>query len=64
MRWLLNLWYRRLRSIDLEILWPACRDNAKDLDYARAAFALHAFNDEAWIVLGEEEITRRIGELS
>lgn len=54
----------RRRDLDLQILWPACKENAHDLDHAKAAFALHAFNDEAWKPLGEDEIKRRIDALS
>lgn len=54
MRWLRSLWYARLRKIDMDILWPTCRDQAKNLDNARAAFAVHAMNDPAWMFLGEE----------
>jgi hypothetical protein len=60
----LNLWRERQRSIDLRILWPACKQNADDLDHAKAAFAMHAFHDPAWICLGDDEIKRRIDELS
>ena len=64
MRWLINLWRERQRSIDLRILWPSCKEQAVDLDHAKAAFAMHAFHDPAWICLGDDEITRRINELS
>jgi hypothetical protein len=64
MRWLLNWWHERQRAIDLQILWPSCRDLAPDLDHARAAFAVHAFHDRAWMSLGEDEIIRRIDRLT
>lgn len=41
-------WRRRQRSIDMQILWPACKSQAPDLESAKAAFAVHAFNDPAW----------------
>lgn len=56
MRWLKNLWYARMRRIDLQILWPACKSKAKTLDDARAAFAVHAFHDPAWLSLGKDAI--------
>lgn len=56
--------YRRLRQIDLEILWPACKDQAETLHDARIAFALHAMNDKAWLALGEEEVIKRVRELN
>lgn len=56
-------WAKRQRAVDIRILWPACKDNAPDLDHARAAFAYHAFNDSAWLILGEREISRMIDDL-
>jgi hypothetical protein len=60
MRWLMNWWHARQRAIDLAVLWPSCRDQTDDLDHARAAFAMHAFHDKAWLALGDDEIRRRI----
>jgi hypothetical protein len=60
----MGLWHARQRQIDLEILWPSCRDQAPDLDVAKAAFAMHAFHDNAWLVLGEDEIYRIIEGLT
>jgi len=62
-RWLRSHWYRRLRGIDLDILWPSCKSQAEDLDIAKACFAFHAFNDDAWLCLGEEGIISAIDEL-
>jgi hypothetical protein len=64
MRRLMNWWRSRQRATDLQILWPSCRDLAQDLDHARAVFAFHAFNDPAWLSLGEDEIVRIIGALT
>ena len=47
-------WHARQRQIDLDILLPICVRGANDLDHAKAAFAVHAFNDPAWRELGEE----------
>ncbi len=67
MKWLRGLWYARLRRIDLQILWPACKEQAarteRQLDHAKAAFAHHAFHDKAWLFLGDAEIARRIDGL-
>lgn len=63
MKWLRKFWYARLRDLDLQLLWPSCKEQARDLDYAKAAFAAHAMNDRAWLILGEEEIARFIDEL-
>lgn len=62
-RWLLNFWHARQRSVDLDILWPTIKAQANSIDHARAAFAAHAFHDEAWLCLGETEIIRRIEAL-
>jgi hypothetical protein len=64
MRWLIRYWRQRQRSIDLSILWPACKEQAHDLDRAKAAFAWHAFHDPAWLALGEDELKRQIDALS
>ena len=63
MRYLLSLWYRQCRRIDLKILWPICKEKARDSDHAKATFAMHAFNDPAWLFLGENEIKRQIDAL-
>ena len=63
MNWIYKLWYARLRRIDLKILWPVCKQKAEDLDHAKAAFAVHAFNDEAWKFLSHDEIVKRIDVL-
>jgi hypothetical protein len=58
-------WRRaRIRKLDLEILWPACRQGAADLDYAKAAFAVHAFKDPAWLELGHDELVEFIDRLN
>ncbi len=62
-RWVADWHYARLRRIDLQILWPTCRREAQDIDLAKAAFAYHAFNDPAWLWLGEDEIVRQIDAL-
>jgi hypothetical protein len=56
-RRLLAWWHARQRAIDIEILWPACRDQAPDLMHAREVFYVHAMCDEAWRSLGHEELT-------
>ena len=48
-----DLWAANSRRIDLRILWPECKKAAKDMDTARAVFAMHAFNDWAWHRLGD-----------
>lgn len=34
--------------MDVAILWPICKQKARSMDHARAAFMLHAANDTAW----------------
>lgn len=67
---LLRWWRARQRAIDLQLLWPVCKrealarfGEAEALDYAKAAFAVHAFHDEAWMCLGEEKVIETIEEL-
>jgi hypothetical protein len=54
--WISRWWNARRRRIDLEILWPACKAQAVDLDHAKAAFAVHAYADSAWADLGKQDI--------
>jgi hypothetical protein len=56
-------WHARMRRLDLKILWPTCKREAPDLDYAKAAFAYHALHDPAWLELGEEGLMAAIDEL-
>ena len=63
-RWFLGLWYARLRRIDIELLRPTCRDQARNIDHAKAAFAVHAFNDRAWLFLGHDKIIEIIDGLA
>ena len=63
-RYLINFWHSRQRSVDLQILWPSCKEHTADLDHAKAAFAVHAFNDAAWTSLGHDEVVKRIEGLS
>ena len=62
-RWLQGLWYARCRRIDMQVLWPSCAAQARDLNHAKAAFATHAFNDPAWMFLGRETVRQMIDEL-
>lgn len=62
-RWLQRWWWRRQREFDLRVLWPECKRQSIDLDHARAAFALHAFQDPAWVREYEYNLIKVIGEL-
>jgi hypothetical protein len=63
MKWLMDFYYRRMRAIDMQILWPACVSHSTSLDEAKAAFAMHAFHDRAWLSLGEPAICDAIDRL-
>jgi hypothetical protein len=63
-QWFFSYFNERRRRIDIDILWPSCVALAPDIDHAKAAFAMHAFNDPAWQCLGHDEIVRRIEELT
>jgi hypothetical protein len=60
MRWLIRWWHRHQRKVDVQILWPSCRELCADLNQAKAAFAQHAYNDAAWQELGDAEIRHQI----
>lgn len=55
-------WYARVRRVDVRILWPTCKAKAPNISVAKAAFAVHAFGDPAWLFLGKEEVYRFIDE--
>jgi|HubBroStandDraft_4_1064222.scaffolds.fasta_scaffold638379_2 hypothetical protein len=62
-QWLIRKFNARRRNLDLEILWPACRDNAPNIKRAKEVFYMHAMMDEAWLELGRDEIIRAIERL-
>jgi hypothetical protein len=63
MKWIKGFWYRRLRRIDVEILWPSIRDRAITLNHAHRTFRMHAYQDKAWRILGTNEINRIVDGL-
>lgn len=48
-----EMWHALRRAMDRKLLWPTCWRYAKSLDHARAAFAMHALHDTAWLALGD-----------
>lgn len=62
-KWLFAWYDARRRAIDLDILWPICKEQAPDLDHAKAVFAVHAFNDPAWASLGHDGIVAFIDRM-
>lgn len=63
MNWLRNWWWSRQRQMDLQILWPICKEQALNLDHAKAAFMLHAINDPAWVRYYGENLYKAIDAL-
>jgi hypothetical protein len=61
--WLEDLWFQRCRRKDLDILWPLCKQNARDLEGAKLAFALHTATDPAWQQLGPRHVSALIDAL-
>jgi hypothetical protein len=47
----------------MEMLWPTCVEQARDLAHAKAAFATHALNDPAWTFLGRNAVHQFINDL-
>ena len=62
-RWILGMYYARLRRLDIEVLWPEIRDKAPNIAEARKAFIRHADCDPAWLFLGVAKIDEIIGGL-
>jgi hypothetical protein len=62
-RFFRSLWRQRRRRIDLDVLWPVCKANAKSLEAAKFAFAAHVHNDPAWAELDVEHLHRVIATL-
>lgn len=52
------------RNMDLNYLWPACKEQAETLEQAKAVFAVHAFKDACWIKhYGKDELIKFIDNL-
>ena len=63
--WIRNYTDKRRRTVDLKILWPCCKEKAPNLELARAAFAFHVYQDEAWTrTYSEDEIQQLVNELN
>jgi hypothetical protein len=59
----LDAWHARQREIDVAILWPACLRASETVGEAMEIFAVHAYNDPAWLCLGHEGIGEAISML-
>lgn len=62
-RFIRDCWYANCRKRDIELLWPVCRQNAKDIYHAKAAFRLHCAHDKAWLELEREHVDKIIETL-
>ena len=63
--WLMKWWRARQRRIDMQILWPACKQVTDDLDCAKAAFFFHVARDAAWTKeYTTDELVHFVDELS
>jgi len=62
--WIVRILHRTNRRTDMDILWPACKEHANDLDSAKAAFYFHITNDPAWTDhYSDEELVAFVGDL-
>jgi hypothetical protein len=49
-------WWRMYqRRLDKQLLWPACKEEAPDLETARTVFLLHTEVDQAWSDVSRDE---------
>ena len=62
-RFIQAAWYRRLRRIDLEIVWPAGKKAAQNIATAREMFLYHTSIERAWQILGDVERRKIVKEL-
>lgn len=64
LKWLREWWWARQREQDMQLLWPVCKEQAPTLEHAKAAFAVHAYDDPCWIdYYGHDELRAFIDNL-
>lgn len=56
MNWIMQWWNKHCREIDFTILWPVCKEHARDLEEARMAFFVHTQMDSAWSDLEQAQV--------
>ncbi len=56
MFWIAQWWRKRQRDIDLDVLWPAIKAGASDIETAKTAFLIHAQSEPAWHDLSTHEV--------
>lgn len=57
------MWRKRQRDLDIEILWPVCKQECLCLADARRAFFYHCCMDPAWFEVEDNVIINYINEL-
>lgn len=63
LKWLRRRWNKRLRKIDIQILWPEIKAQSPSLERARLTFTLHTYFDAAWSDLEPEAISDIVDKL-
>jgi hypothetical protein len=62
--WMADFYAQRMRRIDLDILWPVCKEESGGrLERARMAFKMHTAIDPSWHRLGEDRINEIVDGL-
>lgn len=52
------------RRVDLDILWPSCKQNASSVFAARLAFRAHCLQDPAWMAIPAREVDEIVRQLT
>lgn len=66
LRWLVSKYYKRLRQIDIDLLWPVIKEQGIQRgipDLAKTAMLLHAKQSVPWQFIGCIEYTKIIENL-
>lgn len=62
-KYIMNLWHKRQRDLDIKILWPICKKRTLCLAEAKGIFMVHCFMDPAWNYLDDKTLADYIDEL-
>ncbi len=62
-KWIMEWWHKRQRRIDIDILWPICKNYASSIDKAREVFLFHTDLDPAWDDISLDERISIINKL-
>lgn len=63
MKWLIRKWNERRRNIEILILWPRIKREARDIEIARGYFMRYALRSRAWRELRYETIREIVSRL-